>query len=495
MVDRDLPKGFLDARTQDNDRVVQCDVCIVGTGAAGVTAALGFGDSKHKVCVLEGGGLEPDPVSTSQYEVDVADLPIGPEARQRYFGGSTNTWGGGLAMPHEIDFGPRPWLPMSSWPIQRIELASYYRGACDLFGVDQMVFDVSSLSQRRGKLLQTKALDTALLFWPKRAMRFGHLYLRKALRNPRISTYLHANVTDILLDEWGRRVDRVVVQAFNGRRFFIHPRVMIVAVGGIENARMLLLCRSQRSKGIGNEFDQVGRYYMDHPKGVCGSVRVPAGLRRLPHPAYWWGRRGNVRLGIRLSEGEQARHGVLNSYLRLRLVFDRPAWLPNAAPLAWARVANRARLRKILIKNFMEQEPRPQNRVCLSDKRDLFGAPMARLEWSISELERRTMRELHAAVDQELRRRSFGRVDSPLLSGSSDDWSINQDASHHIGTTRMGTDPKTSVVDRHCRVHGVDNLYVAGSSVFPSSGYANPTLTIVALALRLADHVKQTTLA
>jgi choline dehydrogenase-like flavoprotein len=143
------------------------------------------------------------------------------------------------------------------------------------------------------------------------------------------------------------------------------------------------------------------------------------------------------------------------------------------------------------IDNYMEQEPRPENRVSLSDKLDMFGKPLARLEWSISESEKRTMRILHALLDKEMRRRSLGWVDSPLLSGEAQAWAIDRDASHHLGTTRMGDDTRTSVVDRDCRIHTVDNVYIAGSSVFPTGGYANPTLTIVALALRLAEHLQE----
>jgi choline dehydrogenase-like flavoprotein len=150
---------------------------------------------------------------------------------------------------------------------------------------------------------------------------------------------------------------------------------------------------------------------------------------------------------------------------------------------------NVGRIRAVEIHSFLEQAPRPENRVVLSDRRDALGHPLARVEWSIGELDRRTIRTLHTAVDEDFRARGFGRVSSPIVSESDDPWPISRDASHHMGTTRMGIDPSTSVVDTDCRVHGVDNLYVAGSSVFAAGGYANPTLTILALALRLGDHL------
>jgi choline dehydrogenase-like flavoprotein len=156
---------------------------------------------------------------------------------------------------------------------------------------------------------------------------------------------------------------------------------------------------------------------------------------------------------------------------------------------------NRGSVRTLKIDNYMEQEPRPESRVSLSEKLDLFGKPLAKLDWSIADSEKRTMRILHTLLDKEMRRRSIGWVDSPLLSEGSQPWAIDRDASHHLGTTRMGVDTRTSVVDQDCRIHTMDNMFVAGSSVFPTGGYANPTLTIVALALRLAEHIKDKVLS
>jgi choline dehydrogenase-like flavoprotein len=258
---------------------------------------------------------------------------------------------------------------------------------------------------------------------------------------------------------------------------------------------------------------------MDHPKGVAGEVRIDPAVRRLIHPAYWDARPGRFRLGIRLSEACQRREGLLDAYVRFhpilesdgqgaaalrelrrrritalrdpRVVGHLITGMPEIAALAAFKGLNVGRLRAVEIQCFLEQAPRAENRVRLSDRTDALGHPLARVDWSIGELDRRTIRALHATLDRDLRARGFGRVESPLLAGTDDPWPISRDASHHMGTTRMGEDPSTSVVDADCRVHGVGNLYVAGSSVFPSSGYANPTLTILALALRLGDHLAE----
>ena len=137
----------------------------------------------------------------------------------------------------------------------------------------------------------------------------------------------------------------------------------------------------------------------------------------------------------------------------------------------------------------MEQEPLPENRVTLDAKRDALGLARAVLHWKISDTDKRTMVVLHGLLREQLKPWGVGELISPLLDGT-EDWPIRSDASHNMGTTRMGVDPKKSVVDKNCKVHGINNLYIAGSSVFPASGYANPTCTITALAVRLADHLR-----
>ncbi len=332
--------------------------------------------------------------------------------------------------------------------------------------------------------------------------------------DPGLEAYLYANVTRIVAEPSGRRIERIEIRTSSGRQHTVRPKTVVLACGGIENARLLLV--SGGPAGLGNDRDLVGRFYMDHPKGVAGAVKVDT-APAFPHPGYWDDRPGRFRLGVRLSSECQRREELLNGYLRfhptlatrgpgidalrdlrrrgpsalrdLRVVRGLAAGLPSLARFARFKIVNRGRVEKAEIHNFIEQTPSPQNRVRLSDRLDPFGDPLPTLEWSIGGSERRTMRRLHALVDEELQRRGFGRVDSPLLAGADDPWPISRDASHHMGTTRMGDDPSTSVVDRNCRIHGIANLYVAGSSVFPTSGSANPTLTIVALSLRLADHL------
>jgi choline dehydrogenase-like flavoprotein len=147
--------------------------------------------------------------------------------------------------------------------------------------------------------------------------------------------------------------------------------------------------------------------------------------------------------------------------------------------------------RLYVVKNVAEQAPNPDSRVVLSRERDALDCPRVALCWRTSPLDKRTAHRAREIFGEELWRAGAGRLQSSL-EGEGKPWPARlRGARHHMGTTRMHSDPRRGVVDANCRVHGIANLYVAGSSVFPTSGAANPTLTIVALALRLAGHVNQ----
>ncbi len=511
-----MPTGFIDARAIEDGSEIPCDVCVVGSGAAGTTLALRLVDRGRSVLMLEAGGAKPDPDSSSFNDLETTGLRVAPDARQRFLGGTTNSWGGRCAMLEEGDFGERPWLGASAWPIRREELLPYYVEGCRLLGVpDLTAATTDRFRSSRGFLVQTQDLETVRLYQPKRPRRFGDV-LRPLVRSGRaVDAYLYGNVTRLIPSASGTGIEHLEVRTLSGRMFRVRPKTVVLACGGIENARLLLVSGGERGSGIG-ESGAVGRYYMDHPTGTAGIVLVDPGAKRLLHPAYWDFRMERFQLGIRLSPERQKGEGVLGGYVRFqalrssegrgtaairKVYWDRAALrdpqvlsdlalgIPDLVAFARFKASNRGQVRAAAILSFTEQAPRAENRVTLSDRLDVFGNPLARLHWSIGDLDRRSIRILHGVLDEEFQRRGFGRVDSPLISGDDGPWPISTDASHHLGTTRMGDDPGTSVVDRNCRVHGVDNLYVAGSSVFPTSGYANPTLTIVALALRLADHL------
>lgn len=296
-------------------------------------------------------------------------------------------------------------------------------------------------------------------------MDFGKFFKKSLEKAENISIYLDTNV--VHLEKNSNMVQSARIKSLNNNEFTIKAKIFILAAGGIENPRLLLV------SNVGNEHDQVGRYYMDHPKGKAGiltayeSVKIPS-----------W-------TGFRLTDNIQRELRILNSQIFLEV-------LPELS--ITARIKRKLGLssqtRFVAIRNYMEQIPLPENRVTLSEKRDALGLPKAKIIWQISNQDKKTMISFHEIMQKEFQKLKIGELASPLLGKDLKDWPIRQDASHHMGTTRMGDAPASSVVDKNCKVHGVGNLFIAGSSVFPTGGYANPVATIVALAIRLADYVK-----
>jgi choline dehydrogenase-like flavoprotein len=463
------------------DECLEADVCVIGAGAAGLVLARELMGSRARVCVLESGGRarppEPDPL----YEVRSIDLPVPNDSRVRAFGGTTTVWSGRWKRFDPIDFEPRDWVPHSGWPISYAALDPHYMRAARAAGVREDPSD--GAGQASASLVRSESVIPTVFRTLKEADRdFGRACAASIQRAENVDALLESHVVG--LERQGRAVARVLARGEAGGAFSVRARAVVLATGGIENARLLLLA------GIGNQHDQVGRYFMDHPKAKVGVVETydpidVSSWEGLSEDAPVW-------VGLRLSDAVQRSEQVLNSYVFLAPAFERDL------VRRLARRALRPRTCRILdVRNYMEQAPDPDHRVFLvRGETDPLGLARAGVQWSLGERDRRTMVAMHRILQRELQRAGVGELYSPLLRGGAGaegeaDFPAFQDASHHMGTTRMGTDPRTSVVDPDCRVHDTDNLYVAGSSVFPTSGYANPTATIAALAVRLSDHLKE----
>ncbi len=380
---------------------------------------------------------------------------------------------------------------------------------------------------------------------------------RAVYEGEEIDLWLDATVLRLEAGGVAGRVTRAVARSTGGREHRVDARVFVIATGGIENARLLLASRDLCAAGLGNERDQVGRWLMNHPKNYFGTIRPARSVRELPYHFGCLHKGYAGYAGLRLREELQEERRVLNSYVRFEPLFPWSdnegvesfvlfvkrsrglfrAWkeskkdevvtlrdysetgddtdLQNERKdaLGWMRLAGNvvvnalpvgryvaARLRRraaavqaVRLRNFMEMEPNPENRVLLGDATDAYGQPETVVRHQSTELDRRSMVEVHRALAADLARNGFGRLEGDLA--GADPWPIDLDASHHMGTTRMGVDPATSVVDADCRLHEVENVFVAGASVFPTSGCANPTFTLVALAIRLAGHLRERVLA
>ena len=396
------------------------------------------------------------------------------------------------------------------------------------------------------------AITEKVFLAPSEPQNFGreqrHLY-----EGDSIDAYLDATVIELIGEPDTKRVSAARVKTRGGKTFELRARAFVIATGGLENARILLNSRDRCPRGLGNERDQVGRWLMNHPKNYHGILHLAEPVEDLPYyfGCMYGGFAGYG--GLRHAESVQRERKLLNSYVRFEPLFPWsdskgvealvflvkrsaflmrrfkakakgevvslrdysetgddsdlqnarktfgewiglclaiPLDLPKVVRYLHHRLLSRAKpkITRVRLRNFMEMQPRAHNRVLLGEEKDANGAPRPLVKHDCSALDRRSMIELHRTLAEELERTGFGRLESDL--DTADPWPITQDASHHLGTTRMGADPATSVVDTDLRLHGAPNVYLAGGSVFPTSGCANPTFTIVALSIRLARHLR-----
>jgi choline dehydrogenase-like flavoprotein len=524
------------------------DLCIVGTGPAGATVAAELRGSGLSICLLESGRKKPTPRGDRLRAVRSEGLFIKEYSRERVLGGTSTTWAGLSAPLEPIELAPRPWVPRSGWPFGRAELDRFYARAARYRFPRLADFGPEGFGalRARSQLAPGWAALAEKVFLAAQPPQDFAREQRDLLESDAVTVYLDATV--VALDAAGGRVRAARVRTSRGAEREVRARAFVLATGGIENARLLLI------SGLGNERDQVGRGFMNHPKSYAGVLRL---ARPVTDAAYFFGClfRGFAGYGgLRLPDATQRELGLLSSYVRLEPLFpwtDDPGvealialvqrsklvmnsvrrrgetevvqlrdyaetgddsdvknarksaldWLvlvakivahaPRVAQYLWYRlVPGRVpRIRAARLRNFMEMEPDPENRVVLCAERDEDGKPLPLVRSRCTALDRRSMVAVHAALRAEVARLGLGVLESELT--ADDPWPIDQDASHHLGTTRMGVDPAESVVDPDLRVHGVANLYCAGGSVFPTSGCANPTFTIVALSARLADHLQR----
>ncbi len=537
---------FCDARKEEEGKLLQSTVCIIGGGAAGITMALEFERRGIDAILLESGGFKPDAETIDLYRGENVGIPyeFGDGFRSRFLGGGSNCWGGWCRPFDNQDMERRDWVPNSGWPFKREELSPYYERAHPFlhlgpnnFDVEYWVKAINRPDVRRMTLPSGRVQDSISQFSPP--MRFGKTY-REDLRSAKhVRVYLYANVVDIETESTGQTVRRVQVQTLSGRRMSVEARQTILCTGGIENARVLLSANRNHANGLGNANDLVGRYFMEHPRLKLGKVRFrPGWLRNKLYDIMFHYLNPAVSANgihaaaqMQISPETQRREGLLNGRIWFWSIFPgegtpaadalvrmkhrlhgkidphhsffgdlftmarqplntinfiaarqlQPLWFMKEMHFQWIKEAR--------FQMICEPTPDPDSRVTLSDARDKLGMRRARVDWRLDEQVKRTFDRSLAIVADELHEAGIAEVTlDPPLEGQPFPASL-EGTWHHMGTTRMHDSPKHGVVDRDCRIHGMANMYVAGSSVFPTAGANFPTFTLVALSLRLADHI------
>jgi choline dehydrogenase-like flavoprotein len=523
---------IIDLDERDAGEVIESDLCIAGSGAAGLSIALQFIDQgRHDVVVLEAGDRDYTEASQEIYQgrnlgLEYFDLDV---TRLRYFGGSTNHWFGWCRPLDPLDFQVRPWVPHSGWPIGPEDIAPFRAEAhkiLDLAGLDYAPENV--IVQTEGLFQFDPELLVHKLWRFSPPTRFKDKYEVVLEQSEAVTLYLNASVTDVELTPDGRRVVGFEVRTGSGKRLQVRSRHHVLALGGLENPRIMLNATSGNPKGLGNLHDVVGRYFMEHPHGAFNELLIERDLDRGYAYVGHWGRQGQpIRPAICVTEAAQRKYKILNHSLTTRLYphrtrsegfralldltgtsqdaddddFWQDVWelikdVDGAAKGVYNVLSGVTEVppQETTVYTRSEQAPNPDSRVVLIDQVDSQGLRRIGLDWRLGELDKYTMRTASEIFAREIGRQGLGRVKLPewLLNDDPKDWGEDLiGGHHHMGTTRMAADPRRGVVDQDCRVHGVENLYIAGSSVFPTGGFANPTLTIVELALRLAQHLKQ----
>ena len=520
-------------RQVENGTRLECDVAIIGAGAAGISIARALKSRGLSICLVESGDMDYDPAVQDLAAGETLGQPYYDlrDARLRFFGGTTAIWGGRCVPLDPIDLRNRPWVAHSGWPFGEAEIAPWLAKAGQQLELPFEQFD-RGLARQLGLPpfpLDETDLDTEFWQFDHKFWRFGLPSCDDLASAPDVRILLGATLVDIETDPDARHVRELVLAGLDGRRIRMAAGHTVLAAGGIENARLLLNARSTMASGLGNGHDQVGRYFMEHPRALIGCVHGRDGLNLWS--AYRASRINGHKLlpAIRLSDREQHARGVLNAamtmkyrpkggrsaleqlldsarhhgapnrFMRrlwsLKTLVDHPVVQHAEKWLRRAQVALRSGSFQVMVR--AEQAPDPQSRITLSEETDALGMARARLDWRLGAQEVETARAMADVFSDALKHAGIGGfkragwLDAPGASWPTDP-TISGHALggyHHMGTTRMGTDPKTSVVDPDCRLHGMDNLWIAGSSVFPTGGWSNPTLTIIALSLRLADKV------
>ena len=512
--------------------VTHADVCIVGSGPAGLVLAEELAREGRRIFVLESGNLSPCSDADALNEIRSVGAPRVLDqrlVRNRTLGGTSSTWSGRVATFDDMDFVAREWIPHSGWPIERSTVTPFFPRAraylmaplVDNNDREETAPFSSSQPQFDDRYLRNYVWSFSTDATSRKDfMRFGPRARQQPM--PGVTCFLNATVTHINTTEDGTSAESVEITGPDRSQRLVRSPYVILCAGGIENARLLLTSNRLHRSGLGNVHDQVGRYLMDHPRGAVGRFRLEDHVAlQTSFAAYRLRRGGRTYVavpGLALSSAAQHGNQLANCSAWVAGVpcADDPFVALAALVQAEGRPLDQLRkvwqgrrsfasgIKSVLVDRrspprhvadlelqcMVEQVPDPDSRVTLSREKDRYGVPISQIDWRLGEIEWRTVKHMTEFVAKEFAITGLPvpDFDDEVLEGRS---LHLPDVAHPTGTTRMSLSPSEGVVDPSCQIHGVHGLYVAGSSLFPTSGHANPTQMILALAIRLADHLTE----
>ena len=494
------------------------DICIVGTGPAGISVAKKLLDSGLKVVMLESGGIVPE----SEYQQLTKGINSGPSflsldaSRLRCFGGASRLWAGVCAPFKSDDFDKKSFIPLSGWPISIDDLKVYYIEAAEMLGISYEKFYIKRFFQDTLNGISFKQFDRKNSFLTGNVFQisnsknkdFSVKYKNEFESSQNVDVLFHSTVTQLNLNTEGSEVESVSIADLIGNKATVKAKRFVLACGALENPRILLASNKYYEEGIGNSSGFVGACFMSHP-GIrnVGEVYRTSDEQCVNKDKY----ESDYYVTFEMSSKQRLKNKTLrhslsmyqfkglesvNTYISGRLFtqFDKLLHkfdFLSSVKQTVCKLSGTYLSSTLELDLALEQPPRLSNKLSLHTTNDDLGVPKIDMYWdNLSELEKRTVVTSAETLARELGVLNIGHVKfkSEFLSGES--YKFNDPVNHHIGTTRMSNDSDTGVVDKNCKVFGISNLYVAGSSVFSTSSMVNPTYTIIAMALRLGKYLK-----
>ncbi|HSR39763.1 MAG TPA: GMC family oxidoreductase [Phnomibacter sp.] len=507
----------IDARQLPDNSLIEGDICIIGTGPAGSSIAMDWMNTRYKVILLESGGFEYDDKVQDLYKGKGTGQKYYPlrASRLSYFGGTSNHWAGMCAPFDNIDFMKRDWVPHSGWPITRQDLDPYYARACEKLKLGPYNFDLQFWQNEKPNM-NPFPLDPSIVWhkiWQISGVSgfvggFNKAYKETIVNARNIHLYTYATVVNINANDSVKEITSVTVKNHVGKTHTVKARHFILAGGTIQNARMLLASNTQAPKGLGNDNDLVGRFFMEHLEIDTAEMWL---LKPFPTDLFNW---SPIWCEFAITEKVQFEKKITNGTCGPMPL----AWAKHSKPRmeTWqnedprksadnmfknwdeagklAEKENKGAItRAFSFQTRIEQAPNPDSRITIGPEKDELGVPRANLNWALTDLDKRSIRTINKIIGEQIGRSGVGRVRLKDFIQDENDMSWPEGTNggwHHMGTTRMSDSPKTGVVDANCQVFGLSNLYVAGAACYTTSGAPNPTFTLVALSLRLSDFVK-----
>jgi choline dehydrogenase-like flavoprotein len=526
-----------DLRVEENDEAKFTQICVIGAGFAGLVASLRLAKQGYSVVLLESGyqTLEPDIDELNRADTSSTSYAGAMTGRLRGLGGTSRRWGGRLLPLTPHDTGPRPHLSLDGWPFPIHELDIYTPEIEELFGLDNSAFEGDVLDGIDPNSVIPRCdpdIHIRLPKWPNfRRRNIGQLLQRQITRSSALQLYLGATVCGLGVDPATGRLTSVEARSLSGRKLTVNADQFLISAGTIETTRLLLILDQQSQNRAFERCNALGHYFQDHIRLEVGRL-LPTDddrVTRLFGYDYWGSTRR--KLYFQLSDQAQDANAVASAYAEVRLHISDGTPLDRLRALVrdFQRHEIQHSLRKLLYllvdrdlltnlglwraltqQTFLppaaelrldvriEQIPVYDNQITLSQKRDRFGVPLPKLEWAPGETELRTFLHTVQCLSNFWIRAGIEPLcpviwNPGVLEGTLS-LSDSVDTSHPSGTTRMGTMPAESVVNADLQCHAIPNIWIASASTFPTAGSANPTFTIIQLALRAADGIMRTML-